>query len=246
MQFGLDLPYPPLGLALCGPFQRWRVGIHRRPPGIPASSLPSLLAPFALQTAFPPSDYYEASAPPGGHQPTTSLPAAALAGQRGGRPRVVPTFTTNRSTREMPSYTPAASPRVRRSLSPWPPHRSEHPGFGVARHVLRADAHGTPTQIHQVRVGSTLTGLHALVPLVHLLVSLAGPAPSGSADAPRRCQDCFPPSPASPGSGCPQLQPGCCDSPAARVFHPYSVTLAPRGARTGHRTGGQDRPTAQR
>jgi hypothetical protein len=97
---------------------------------------------------------------------------------------VVPTFTTNRSTREMPSYIPAASPRVRRSLSSWPPHRSEHPGSGVARPVLTADAHDTPTQIHQVRVGSTLTGLHALVPLVHLLVSLAGPAPSGSADAP--------------------------------------------------------------
>src|SRR5829696_4784265 len=111
--------------------------------------------------------------------------------------------------------------------------------LGVARHVFIADAHGAPTQIHQVRVGSTLTGLHALIPLVHLLVSLAGPAPSGSADAPRRCQDCFPPSPASPGSGCPQLQPGCCDSPAARAFHPYSVTLAPRGARTGHQTGEQ-------
>jgi hypothetical protein len=155
---------------------------------------------------------------------------------------VVPTFTTNRSTREMPSYIPAASPRVRRSLSSWPPRRSEHPGCGVARPVLTAGAHDTPTQIHQVRVGSTLTGLHALVPLVHLLVSLAGPAPSGSADAPRRCQDCSPPSPASPGSGCPQLQPGCCDSPAARAFHPYSVTLAPRGARTSRRTGSQDRP----
>src|SRR5215212_9638635 len=171
----------------------------------PSTSGPSsiltanLLAPFALQTAFPPSDYYEASAPPDGHQPTTNLPATALAGQQEGRPRVVPTFTTNRSTREMPSYTPAASPQVRRSLSSWPPHRFVHPGSGVARHVFIADAHGAPTQIHQVRVGSTLTGLHALVPLVHLLVSLAGPAPSGSADAPRRCQDCFPPSPASPG-----------------------------------------------
>jgi hypothetical protein len=153
---------------------------------------------------------------------------------------MVPTFTTNRSTREMPSYIPAASPRVRRSLSSWPPHRSEHPGCGVARSVLTAGAHDTPTQIHQVRVGSTLTGLHTLVPLVHLLVSLAGPAPSGSADAPRRCQDCSPPSPASPGSGCPQLQPGCCDSPAARASHPYSVTLAPRGARTDHQTGDQN------
>src|SRR5215212_2747195 len=212
----------------------------------PSTSRPSaihtanLLAPFALQKAFPTSDYFETSAPPDGHQPTTSLPATALAGQQEGRPRVVPTFTTNRSTREMPSYTPAASPQVRRSLSSWPPHRFVHPGSGVARHVFIADAHGAPTQIHQVRVGSTLTGLHALVPLVHLLVSLAGPAPSGSADAPRRCQDCFLPSPASPGSGCPQLQPGCCDSPAARAFHPYSVTLAPRGARTDHQTGDQN------
>jgi hypothetical protein len=192
-----------------------------------------------MQTAFPPSDYYEASAPPEGHQPTTSLPATAPAGQQGGRPRVVPTFTTDRSTREMPSYTPTASPRVRRSLSSWPPHRFVHPGSGVARHLHTADAHGTPTQIHQVRVGSTLTGLHALVPLVHLLVSLAGPAPSGSADAPRRCQDCFPPSPASPGSGCPQLQPGCCDSPAARASHPCSVTReVDTGRPAGIATGG--------
>jgi len=33
-----------------------------------------LLAPFALWTALPPSDYYGASAPPGGHQPATDLP----------------------------------------------------------------------------------------------------------------------------------------------------------------------------
>ena len=41
---------------------------------------------------------------------------------------------------------------------------------------------------------------------MHLPALLAGPAPSGSADPFRRCQCCFPPSPASPGSGCPQLQ----------------------------------------
>ncbi len=36
-------------------------------------------------------------------------------------------------------------------------------------------------------------------------VSLAGPAPSGSTGASRRCRGCLPPSPASPGSGCLQL-----------------------------------------
>ena len=39
-----------------------------------------------MQTAFPPSDYYEASAPPEDHQLTTSLPATAPVGQQGGRP----------------------------------------------------------------------------------------------------------------------------------------------------------------
>jgi hypothetical protein len=152
---------------------------------------------------------------------------------------MVPTFTTNRSTREMPSYTPAASPRVRRRHSPWPPHRPIHSGYGVAHPMSTAGAHGIPTQIHQVRVGSTLTEPHALVPLVHLLVSLAGPAPSGSADASRRCQDRFPPSPASPGIGLSSASPGCCDSPAAGALHPYPVTVAPRGARTRRRTGGK-------
>jgi hypothetical protein len=32
----------------------------------------------------------------------------------------------------------------------------------------------------------------------------------------------LPPSPASPGSGCPQLQPARCDSPAVKVSHPHS------------------------
>jgi hypothetical protein len=199
-----------------------------------------------MWTAFPSSDYYEASAPPGGRQPTTGLPTCVLAGAQGGRPRMVPTFTTNRSTREMPSYTPAASPRVRRRHSPWPPHRLVHSGYGVAHPKSAAGVHGIPTQIHQVRVGSTLTELHPLVPLVHLLVSLAGPAPSGSTRTSRRCQDCFPPSPASPGSGCPQLQPGCYDSPAARVLHPSSVTMAPRGARTNRRSHGLPPPPAMR
>jgi len=45
VQLGLDLPYPPLSLAPSGPFQRWRVGIHRRPPSLPASSLPTCWLP---------------------------------------------------------------------------------------------------------------------------------------------------------------------------------------------------------
>ncbi len=67
-----------------------------------------------------------------------------------------------------------------------------------------------------------LRGFMTLVPHVRLSVSLARPRPSGSTGPSRRCQGCFPPSPASPGSGCPQLQPACCDSPAVKVSHPHS------------------------
>jgi hypothetical protein len=56
-----------------------------------------------------------------------------------------------------------------------------------------------------------------LVPLVYRLIPLAGPDPSGSTQPSRLCQRCFPPSPASPGSGCAQLLPGCCDSQARRT-----------------------------
>lgn len=51
-----------------------------------------------------------------------------------------------------------------------------------------------------------MRGVRPLVPHVRLPVLLAGPAPSGSADASRRCQGCFHPHPRPGGSGCPQLR----------------------------------------
>jgi hypothetical protein len=194
-----------------------------------------------MRTAFPSSDYYEASVPSRDHQPTSGLPVTALEGPQGGQPRTVPTFTRSRSTREMPSYAPAASPQVRRRLSPWPPRRPIHSGYGVARPVSTAGVHGIPTQIRQVRVGSTLTELHALVPLVHLLVLLAGPAPSGSARTSRRCQDCSRPPRRLPDQAVLSFA-GLLRQPSGQGLSPQLGTLAPRGAQTGHRTGGQDRP----
>ena len=45
------------------------------------------VGPFAMWTAFPPPDYYGPSAPLRHHQPTVSLPAAALAERREGQYR---------------------------------------------------------------------------------------------------------------------------------------------------------------
>lgn len=60
------------------------------------------------------------------------------------------------------------------------------------------------------------------VPRVLLSIMLAGPAPSGGTATSRLCQGRFPPSPAPPGSGCPQLQQPCCDRALAKVSHLHS------------------------
>ncbi len=167
-----------------------------------------LLAPLAMCRAFPGSDYYGASAPSRGRQPAMGLPRHHPDGVSGARAAGdgshVHRATDRRGRR--PADAPAASPRLRRSSSPWPPRRSMEVGFGVDRHRDEDDGHALHPGPHppgwsRYHVYEALT----LVPLVRLLVSLAGPAPSGSADASRPCRGCFPPSPASPGSGCPQL-----------------------------------------
>jgi hypothetical protein len=65
----------------------------------------------------------------------------------------------------------------------------------------------TATQPTSVRLElvDLLRGFMTLVPHVHLPVSLAGPGPSDGAGPSRRCRGCLPPSPAPPGSDCPQL-----------------------------------------
>ena len=146
--------------------------------------------------AFPASDYYGASAPSRGHQPTAGLPVDPpwLGGDEGG-PGMVPMFTASRSTGSAPSSSPAASPRLRRRPSPWPPRRPLKAGFGVAVPTVGDDVHCGPAHIHQVGAGSSLEGVQPLVSaFVHLPVLLAGPRPSGSADPSRLCQGCSHPS----------------------------------------------------
>ena len=105
-----------------------------------------LLAPFAMWPAFPTSDYYRASVPSRLQQPTAGLPVTGLAGRCEGETEMVPTFTTIRSTGEVPSFAPATSPRVRRRPSSWPPDRHYQTGGGVALTGVRC----VPTHVHQV------------------------------------------------------------------------------------------------
>jgi hypothetical protein len=79
-----------------------------------------------------------------------------------------------------------------------------------------------PAHIHQVRAGASLRGVLTPVPRVRLSIPLAGPAPSGSTETSRLCQGRLPPSPAPPGSGCPQLHPPAATGKAAKVSHLHS------------------------
>lgn len=176
------------------------------------------------------SDYYEASVPPDGHQPATCLPFTGLDARQVGRPRVVPTFTTNRSKSEVPTSTPAASPRLRRRPSPWPPHRTPLAGFGVdpPPASLRCRVVGSRAAPRPISVrfepGGTVTGLRTVVPCVHLLLTLAGPGPSDSADPSRTLSGPLATLPSVPRVGLPSASPGSCDRPAAGSFHPCSIS----------------------
>jgi hypothetical protein len=93
-----------------------------------------LLVSFAMYAPFARPDYYETSAPPGGHQSATDLPAAGLAARREGRPQAVPTFTTESikelGTRLYPGSLAMPTPQAFSMASP-PDLKT---GFGVDRH----------------------------------------------------------------------------------------------------------------
>ena len=137
-----------------------------------------------------------------------------------GGTRVVPMFTSFRSSREGPGYTPAvttAPAHMRRGLLPATGCR---PKRGPAyRDSPARTAFESP--IHQVRDGSGQARRQTPVPHVSLRESPAGPARSGSTRTSRRCQGRSPPPRQRfpRRDGCPQL-------------HPAAATTEPRGPLT--------------
>ena len=187
VQLGLDLQYPLPGLQQA---EQWFTRIHQRPPGIPA------LRPL---TCWLPSPCDRLSRPPTTTKPpprpvpsaddAPALPPRWLHGNEGDTGRF-PRSSRSRSTSEASSSTPAASPRLHRRSSPWPPGRLPH----------RDQKFPNPAQRRRVRTATSpyppdlswwaVKGRQTLISRVHLLISLTGPAPSGSADTSRRCQGC--------------------------------------------------------
>ena len=153
-----------------------------------------------MYTAFPCSDYYGSSAPLRRRRPATGLPRHDGRDRRSGSHVHPRTFQRGRC--------PAMPLQLRRGYAAVL-HRGLPAGditqprsSPTGRAGLPAPCY--PAPICQVRAGGFgLRGFPTLVPRVHLSVSLAGPAPSDSAGASRRCQGCFrlprcPPAQAAP------------------------------------------------
>ena len=108
--------------------------------------------------AFPASDYYGPSAPSPGHQQTTCLAAAGLAGRQVGDPKMVPTFTTDRSTGSVPSFSPAGLSTATPQAFTVAPDTN---GAEAAPSVVEGRGALLSRPIHQVRAGPDfLRGFH--------------------------------------------------------------------------------------
>jgi hypothetical protein len=107
------------------------------------------------------------------------------------------------------------------------PAPTSHDGQGVPR-CHQAGVRAAPSP-YPPDLSWSVEGRHSLVPLVHLPVSLtAGRAVRQYRHAPA-LSGLLPPSPASPGSGCPQLHPAAATARRQRSFTSVQQ-LAPRGA----------------
>jgi hypothetical protein len=123
----------------------------------------------------------------------------------GNRDRAVPVFTVVRSAEEEPGCVPAASPRVRRRPSPWPPSARSTAPAGSSRHVTSSGTRRARPRSARFEPVSFLKDPITPVPRVLLSATLAGPAPSGSTGTPRLCQGCSRPPRHHPAQAAPSF-----------------------------------------
>jgi hypothetical protein len=156
-----------------------------------------------MWTAFPSPDYYAGSAPSDANSRRRACPPAPITNAGRATPDGSHVHHQTAQRRRRPAiplrHRHAYPAALRRGLPAGDMNRPR------SRPPPTAGVHRDPAHIRQVRAGGILRGVRTLVSHVHLSVSLAGPEPSGSAGPSRRCRGCLPPSPAPPGSGCPQL-----------------------------------------
>ena len=139
---------------------------------------------------------------------------------RRARTGTVPVFTAIRSTKEEPGFVPAASPRLPRSTSPWPPAEPpmNQPGVPRPSPWSRAGARrsrpisarfGAGTVLRDVKRRFLAYSSPPRLPDPHRLAVPARPGVVRTAPA----------LPAPPGSGCPQPRRPAATGTTAAVSH---------------------------
>ena len=152
---------------------------------------------------------------------------------------MVPVFTVNRSISPASSFAPAASPRLRRRPSPWPPARPLQPGAGVDHPPSGEDAWSRATDRP---LSTRFEPVRPLRDFDHWFTCVA---PSDLARRTRIVWSCRYVPPLSgllPAlSVVPRIRlPPASNEPLRRfaggVLSPPHGQVAPRGARSGRRT----------
>src|SRR6266536_2946825 len=119
-----DQPLPRLLNRQRGPR---RAGIHRRPPSLPATLLRTCCRPSPGARLSRARTTTAAPSPPKAPSRRRACPPLAWLASGTGSPGRVPTFPTYRLTGAAPSFSPAASPHLRRRPSSWPPRQPVSP-----------------------------------------------------------------------------------------------------------------------
>ena len=147
-------------------------------------------------------------------------PAAVPDARHRARAETVPTFTVIRSTKEEPNSVPAASPRLPRSTSPWPPGptSSSLTRSSLSQHN-RTGAHRARPISARLEPVYLSKDVLTLVPRVLHSVTLAEPTPSGSTGASRLCRGCSHPSRHLPRPAAPSFTVPAATGPVAKVSH---------------------------
>src|SRR5215218_8444343 len=218
VQLGLDPQYPRLRLLNRQRGPR-RAGVHRRPPGIPAPTPRTCCRPSPCARLSRARTTTAAPSPPKALSRRRTCPPPAWLASGKGSPGRVPTFPTSRLTGAVPSFSPAASPHLRRRLSVWPPRRPVSASSESRCAVLtRACAAARP-------ISARLEPVLALRGFDHWFSS-AYTFPSrlpdpGHLAVPTRpvVVGAAPTLPSASRLGLPPASTACCDRPQTESFH---------------------------
>jgi hypothetical protein len=181
--------------------------------------------------ALPAPEYYGGSAPPGPFSGRRAYPRSPGRMPGRGEPapggsRVHRDSLVEVGARLCPSGRHGYAAALHRGL-PGQGKKARPEVPSASTHIRTRRTQPVSTRFELVHA---LKGVMTPVPRVLLFVSLAGPAPSGSPGHVPALSGLLPPSPAPPGSGCPQLQRPAATGRRRRSLTSTRIT-APHGAR---------------